>query len=113
VVRPRDLCRVVGKSGAGLVDEGVLPLAHFLDSRDGDAAAASVEVDEQGAIVPTIYIRSGGEVSEYLLEPHPLHEYVGETYSRAIAQALRPLRSLSHTRLAALVTPSAQRVVAW
>jgi thioredoxin reductase len=85
------LCRVVGKSGNGFVDEGVLPLSHFLDSHDGQAAAASVEVDERGAIVPTIYVRSAGEVSEHLLAPHPLHEYAGETYARELEQALGPL----------------------
>jgi thioredoxin reductase len=85
------LCRVVGKGRNGLVDEGLLPLAHFLDSHNGDAAAASVELDERGAIVPTIYVRHAGEVSEHFLEAHPLHEYAGETYSKQLEHVLRPL----------------------
>jgi thioredoxin reductase len=85
------LCRVVGKSEGGFVDEGVLPLAFFLDSLDGDAAAASVEVDERGAIVPTIYVRRGGEISEHLLDPHPLHDYATDTYARHLEYVLRPL----------------------
>jgi hypothetical protein len=85
------LCRVVVKDGAGVVDAGLQPLAHFLDSSDGDAAAASVEVDERGSIVPTIYVRHGGEVSEHLLVPHPLHEYSGELYSKELEYALRRL----------------------
>ena len=85
------LCRVVARSASGVVDEGVLPLAHFLDSLDGDAAAASVEVDQRGAIIPMVYLRRGGEISEHPLAPHPLHEYVGDTYSRELEQVLRHL----------------------
>lgn len=85
------LCRVVARSASGVVDEGVLPLAHFLDSLDGDAAAASVEVDERGAIIPMVYLRRGGEISEHPLAPHPLHEYVGDTSSRELEQVLRQL----------------------
>jgi thioredoxin reductase len=85
------LCRVVGKGKTGLVDQGLQPLSHFLDERDGDAVAVSVEVDERGAIVPTIYVRSVGEVTEHTLDPHPLHDYAGETYSRELEHALRPL----------------------
>jgi thioredoxin reductase len=84
------LCRVIGKSSSGLVDEGVLPLAHFLDSREGDAAAASVEVDERGAIVPTVYVRRAGEVSEHLLTPHPLREYSSDRYAKELEQILGP-----------------------
>jgi thioredoxin reductase len=85
------LCRVVARGSRGLVDEGVLPLAHFLDSLDGDAAAASIEVDERGAIIPTVYLRSGGEISEHSLAPHPLHEYFGDAYSTELDQVLRHL----------------------
>ena len=80
-----------GRGRTGLVDGGVLPLAHFLDSRDGDAAAASVEVDERGAIVPTIYVRRAGEISEHLLTPHPLHEYSSDVYTKEIEHVLRQL----------------------
>jgi hypothetical protein len=85
------LCRVVGKGEQGLVDEGLQPLAYFLDSRDGDAAAASVEVDERGAIIPTVYVRRGGDVIEHLLAPHPLHDYGGEAYATELERLLRPL----------------------
>jgi thioredoxin reductase len=85
------LCRVVAGGGDGFVDEGVLPLAHFLDARDGDAVAASVEVDERGAIVPMVYVRHAGEVSEHFLDPHPLHEYASDAYSKHLEQVLGPL----------------------
>jgi thioredoxin reductase len=85
------LCRVVGRSDAGLIDEGLQPLSHFLDSGDGLAAAASVEVDEAGAIIPTVYVRRGGEVTEHLLSPHPLHDYGSDAYGRELEHVLRPL----------------------
>ena len=81
------LCRVVGARPDGFVDDGVVPLSHFFDSPGPDAYAASVEVDEAGRIVPTIYARHGGEIAEHQLEPHPLHEYEGEPY-RAEVTAL-------------------------
>ncbi len=78
------LCRVVGGNRSGFVDEGVLPLAHFLDSRDGDGIAATVEVDERGSIVPTVYVRRAGEVSEHPLATHPLHDYTAEPYRQQL-----------------------------
>ena len=73
------LCRVVTRNGDGFVDDGVLPLAHFLDGTD-DAVAASVEVDESGAIIPMIYVRVKGEIREHAFESHPLHDYESDTY---------------------------------
>jgi thioredoxin reductase len=90
-VQKGHLCRVVGKGKSGLTDHGVLPLSHFLDARDGDAVAASVEVDERGAIVPMVYVRHAGEVSEHFLDPHPLHEYASDAYSKHLERVLGPL----------------------
>jgi len=83
------LCRVAMRTGSVFVDDGVVPLAHFLDASEGDAVAASVEVDEQGAIVPTIYVRRRGAVTEHTFESHPLHEYEGESYRRDLAPLVR------------------------
>jgi thioredoxin reductase len=82
------LCRVVGNDGSSFVDEGLVPLAHFLDSTDGDAVAACVEVDEEGQIVPTLYLRRRGEVTEHTLAAHPLHDYSGEVYSKELRHLL-------------------------
>jgi thioredoxin reductase len=79
------LCRVATREGAGFVDDGVLPLSHFLDGTDGDAVAASVEVNERGAIVPMLYVRRNGELSEHAFESHPLHDYETDTYRREIS----------------------------
>jgi thioredoxin reductase len=79
------LCRVVSVADGGYVDEGVMPLAHFLDAHPTDALAASVEVDESGTIIPTLYARRAGGIVERQLEPHPLHEYEGEAYRDEVA----------------------------
>jgi hypothetical protein len=85
------LCRVAASQGAGFVDQGVVPLAHFLDSGGADAVAASVEVDDAGRILPTVYVRRGGEIGEHLLPPHPVHEYESEPYRAELAALLAPL----------------------
>jgi hypothetical protein len=82
------LCRVVSSADGEHVDEGVVPLAHFLDSSNADGAAASVEVDDSGTIVPTLYVRRHGEIREHQLEPHPLHEYESEPYRKQVAALL-------------------------
>jgi thioredoxin reductase len=82
------LCRVAVSQGGGFVDEGVVPLAHFLDSGGADAVAASVEVDGAGRIIPTVYVRRGGEIGERLLPPHPMHEYESEPYRKELAALL-------------------------
>ena len=79
------LCRVVSAADGAHVDEGVVPLASFLDTAGPDAYAASVEVDEAGKIVPTLYVRRDGEVREHQLDPHPLHQYDGEPYRRHVS----------------------------
>jgi thioredoxin reductase len=86
------LCRVASVSESGFVDEGAEPLAHFLDFDGPDALAATVEVDADGSIVPTVYLRRGGEISEHPLPPHPLHKYEGEPYRAALAALLSVLR---------------------
>jgi len=83
------LARVVslGSSG-GLRDEGIQPLQHFVDSAGPDAVAASVEMDGQATICPVVYVRRNGRVEERVMDPHPLHEFEGEEYRRAVEEAL-------------------------
>jgi thioredoxin reductase len=85
------LCRAVTLDDRGFVDDDVMPLAHFLDSPGPDALAASVEVDDAGRIIPTIYVRRGGEIGDHQLEPHPLHEYGSEPYRLELASLLSSL----------------------
>jgi thioredoxin reductase len=82
------LCRVGSRLDDGFADEGVVPLSHFLDAEGPDAFAASVEVDEAGAIYPVLYLRRKGEISEHQLDPHPLHRYDDEAYRRRVTGIL-------------------------
>lgn len=79
------LCRVVASLDGGHVDDGVQPVSHFLDAPGPDAFGATVEVDEDGTILPTLYVRRRGEIREHQLAPHPLHEYEGESYRNQVA----------------------------
>ena len=88
------LCRVVAVAGEGFVDDGFVPLAYFLDSGGRDAVAASVEVDDAGNIIPTVYVRRGGEIAEHHLEPHPLHDYENEPYRRELASLMASIASV-------------------
>ncbi len=79
------LCRVVSVDDEAFVDDDVVPLASFLDSPGPDAFAASVEVDDAGTIIPTLYLRRRGEILEHQLEPHPLHEYERDPYRKEVS----------------------------
>jgi thioredoxin reductase len=75
----------------GIRDEGILPLAHFVDEPGPPAAAAAVEVDAEGTIVPVLYLRRAGRVAEHLLDPHPLHDFDGSAHRGELEARLRPL----------------------
>jgi thioredoxin reductase len=82
------LARVVGLDpDAGPTDEGIQPLAAFLDEGEGNALAVAVEMDDQARIYPALYLRSGGELHEDVCPPHPLHDFETEGY-RAQLQGL-------------------------
>jgi thioredoxin reductase len=76
---------------AGIRDEGIIPLAAFLDGEDPDAAAMTVEADGTGAIYPVVYIRRAGAVTEVPMEPDPLRDLDRPLYRSALEAALRPL----------------------
>ncbi len=63
-------------ASAGLRDEGVVPLAAFVDGAgddgDGDALAITLEADGSGAIYPVLYLRRGGRVEERAVEADAL-----------------------------------------
>jgi thioredoxin reductase len=62
--------------GAGMRDEGIVPLADFVDREDEAAVAITVETDEAGDIHPAVYVRRAGRPAiETLLEADPLHDF--------------------------------------
>jgi thioredoxin reductase len=76
--------------GAGVLDEGILPLEVFVDGeRDGVAATLEFDADEE--IRPVLYVRRGGLLREAVLPPHPLRRYEAIAYREALDELLRPL----------------------
>lgn len=84
------LARVVSLGGE-ILDEGILPLAHFVDARGADAVAITVESNPAGDLYPAVYTRRAGAVSEHLLEPDPLYEFESPSHHEALAAALQGL----------------------
>jgi hypothetical protein len=82
------LARVVTISpDHGIRDEGIVPLAHFLDSEGPDAVAMTVESDGQ-QIFPVVYLRRENRLEEHALEPHPLLDFEGAPYRRQLGGIL-------------------------
>ena len=83
------LARVLSVDPAqGVRNEGILPLAHFLDAGPPNAVAATLEADGTSAIYPAIYLRRAGAVSEHLMTPHPLLDYETADARRQLAEIL-------------------------
>jgi len=74
---------------AGLVDDGIQPLAHALDDAGPPALALTIEADGTGAIYPVIFARRVGAMRERALEVDPLLRYDGVEARRVIADAVR------------------------
>lgn len=70
------LARVVSADPhEGIRDEGIVPLAHFVDAGGPDAVAVVLETDQTGDHHPAVYIRRGGKVTEHVLPSNPLHDF--------------------------------------
>jgi thioredoxin reductase len=87
------LARVVTLGSDGGLDEGILPLAHFVDTAGPPAAAAAVEVAGDGSIVPVVYLRGDGGVEEHLLPAHPLREFDSPEQRAELERILKPFLS--------------------
>jgi thioredoxin reductase len=72
----------------GIHDEGIQPLAAYLDNGPPNAIAATLEADGTSAIYPAIYIRRDGMVSEHLMTPHPLLDYETRDARTQLAEIL-------------------------
>ena len=79
------LARVVElEGGERAVDRGVQPLWHFVGEAGPDAVAVTIETDRDGVTFPGVYLRRGGQLRQERLDPHPLNEFDGESYVRAL-----------------------------
>jgi thioredoxin reductase len=82
----------------GIVDEGVVPLAHFVDSAGPDGVAVALESNGRDDPYPAVYVRRGNAVTEHLLEPSPLLDFEGSNHRRALIAALDRVMSPSISR---------------
>jgi thioredoxin reductase len=77
-------------SGEGIRDEGIVPLAHFVDEEGPAAVAITVETDDTGDIHPAVYVREAGRPAvETLLSSQPLHDFRTAENRAQLASVLR------------------------
>ena len=86
------LARVVLVDPArGILDDGILPLQHFVDSGGPDAVAVAVEANPKGENYPAIYVRKANAISEHLLPANPLLDFETAEHRAQLTAALAPL----------------------
>jgi thioredoxin reductase len=86
------LARVLSFDGSrGITDEGIAPLAHFVDESGGDAAAVTVETDAEGDIHPAVYIRRSDHVDNQALESNPLLMFDTSAHHAQLSAMLKGL----------------------
>jgi len=82
----------------GIIDEGFLPLALFVDSDGPDAVAITLESNGRDDPYPAVYIRRHRTVTEpQLLPPQPLLDFEGAGYQSQLSAALSEVLSPSLT----------------
>lgn len=79
----------------GIADEGVVPLAHFLDTGGVDAVAVTLESNGQGDPYPVVYLRKDASITERALPPHPLLDFTGPEYEGELRAILEPVLAAS------------------
>lgn len=83
------LARVLSFDRArGILDEGLVPLAHFVDAAGPDGAAVVLETDPTGDHHPAVYVRRGGRVTEHVLAGDPLFNFETPAHAAELAALL-------------------------
>jgi thioredoxin reductase len=86
------LARVVSVGPDGrILDEGVFPLQHYLDTGGPDGVAVTVETDDHGEHRAAAYVRRGGVINEVILPADPLLHFDTPVHRARLAEVLRPL----------------------
>lgn len=85
------LAQVASVSDDGWRDEGIWPLADFIDAEGPDAVAVTLEPNPDSSIYPAVYCRVDGKVEEHLLDPDELNEYRGSPHREQLVAILAPL----------------------
>ncbi len=84
------LARVLSVSkDDGIRDEGIQPLAHFVDALGPDSVAVVLETDGQGDHHPAIYVRRGGRVSEHVLAGDPMLSFQSADHRAQLTSILK------------------------
>lgn len=65
---------VLDRTG-GIRDEGIVPLASFVDAAGPEAVAIVLETDQAGDHHPAVYLRRAGRVTEHVLPSDSLHNF--------------------------------------
>jgi thioredoxin reductase len=79
----------------GISDEGILPLAHFLDAGGVDAVAVTLESNGRDDPYPAVYLRQEGSISEHVMPPHPLLDFSRPEYEGQLRSILEPILTRS------------------
>ncbi|MGZ6372564.1 MAG: hypothetical protein ACXWL8_04135, partial [Candidatus Limnocylindria bacterium] len=85
------LAQVASVSDEGWRNEGIWPLADFVDAAGPDAVAVTLEPNPDSSIYPVAYVRSAGNVEEHLLDPDAMNEYRGSPQREQLGGILTPL----------------------
>ncbi len=90
--QPSHLARAITFDPAGgPVDDGIVPLEHFVDAAGPDAVAMTVEQGPDGEIRPCAYVRSGGDIHEHVMASDPMLDFETAEHRRHLATLLDPL----------------------
>ncbi|MGH2724250.1 MAG: NAD(P)-binding domain-containing protein [Actinomycetota bacterium] len=73
----------------GIRDEGIVPLAHFVDASGPDSVAVTIETDDTGDIHPAAYVRRGGRVAEHILPGDPLLRFDSQEHKGELEGLLK------------------------
>jgi hypothetical protein len=74
----------------GILDQGIVPLAQFVDEEGSAAVAIAVETNDLGDIHPAVYVREQGRTAaETLLSSHPLHDFRSAENRSRLSHLLR------------------------
>ena len=82
---------VVFDPDAGVVDEGVVPLAHFVDASGPDAVAVAIVPDDERRPRAVAYVRHGTAVEEHVLDPSLLLDFRSGEHEGQLRSALKGL----------------------
>jgi thioredoxin reductase len=89
---------VILDADGGISDDGIVPLAHFLDTAGPNAVAVALESNGRDEPYPAVYVRRNSAVTEHLLPPHPLLDFDRPEYRQELAAALEGVLSPSTSR---------------